>query len=61
MNIHFLIYTGNLAHNDDQNEIIIATVLLQDVIDHILRKEPKSIVIMKMDIENFECRAILGN
>ena len=39
----------------------IQTALLSDVVDAVNYKESPSKIIMKMDIEGFECRAILGN
>ena len=39
---------------------VIETVLLSDVLKAIHLKDNTSKIIMKMDIEGFECRAILG-
>ena len=41
--------------------LIIETVLLSDVVNAAVHHENPSHLIMKMDIEMFECRAILGN
>ena len=39
---------------------VIETVLLSDVVKAVIAQENPSGIIMKMDIEGFECRAILG-
>ena len=39
---------------------VIETALLQDVLEAADIKENPSHIIMKMDIEGYECRAILG-
>ena len=39
---------------------VIETVLLSDVVEAAVVQENPSRIIMKMDIEGFECRAILG-
>ena len=49
-------------HVDDFKDMhpVIETVLLSDVLEAIHLKDKTSKIIMKMDIEGFECRAILG-
>ena len=44
-----------------KNYRIIETVLLSDIVNAAVGHENPSHLIMKMDIEMFECRAILGN
>ena len=44
-----------------QKTLTIETVLLQDVVDEILSTVEQPLIVMKMDIEGFECRAIQGN
>ena len=49
----------------DPDSDLVKTALLSDVVDAILKEkgnaEQKLNIVMKMDIEGFECRAVLGS
>ena len=57
-------YLGKVANNQNVNmhEMPVHTVLLSDVVDAILAKLDYSTqMVIKMDIEGFECNAFLGS
>ena len=53
---------GNTTHlkGYKEEQPVIETVLLGDVLQAAIAQENPSKIVMKMDIEGFECRAILG-
>ena len=50
----------NLQVRNDPWAVQISTILFSDLIHEVVQKEDPSALVMKIDIEFFECRAFLG-